>query len=68
MLLILFLNMEKGHTFAFPKIICILGEKVQRQRRLKTIKHIKSTLKTSLKHIIQNCYFMVGKSTSFLRI
>ena len=58
MLLTLLLKVEIEHTFVFPKIMFHTWEKVQRKR----FDFSKSTLKTSSKHLIQNCYFMVGNS------
>ena len=57
MLLILFLMVETEHTFVFPKIMLHTGEKSKG-----SIAFSKSILKTSSKHLIQNCYFMVGNS------
>ena len=58
MLLILFLKVEIEHTFVFPEIMLHTGEKSP-----KTTGFSKSTLKASLRHLIENCYFMVGNSS-----
>ena len=57
MLLSLLLKVEIEHTFVFPKIMFYTWEKVHRR-----FDFSKSTLKTSSKHLVQNCYFMVGNS------
>ena len=49
--------MEIGHTFVFSKIMLRTGE-----HRQDNIAFSESTLTTSLKHLVQNCYFMVGNS------
>ena len=58
MLLILFLKVEIEHTFVFPKNNVAYWGKMSNNN----IAFRKSALKTSLKHLIQNCYFMVGNS------
>ena len=49
--------MEIGHTFVFSKFMLRTGE-----HRQDNIAFSESTLTTSLKHLVQNCYFMVGNS------
>ena len=56
MLLILYLKVEIEHAFVFPKIIPHTGEKMSKDN----IAFNKSTLKDSLKHFLQNCYFIIG--------
>ena len=56
MLLILFLNVKIEHAFVFPKITLHTGEKKSKDN----VGCSKSTLKTSLKHLLQICYFMAG--------
>ena len=55
--------MEIEHTFAFPEIMLHTGEKTKRRHRQhRQRQHSKSTLTPSLKHLIQNCYLVVGNS------
>ena len=55
MLLIFFFMVEIEHMFVLSKIMLHTGKK-------SPIAFSKSTLKTSLKHLIQNCHFMDGNS------
>ena len=57
MLLILFLKVEIEHILVFPKIMLHMRKKVQRQ-----CSFLQKYIKTSLKHLIQNCYFTVSNS------
>ena len=57
MLLILFLKAEKEHKFVFPRLMLHTGENSRNN-----VAFSKSTSKTYLKHLIQNCYFIVGYS------
>ena len=57
MLLILFLKVEIEHILVFPKIMLHMRRKVQRQ-----CSFLQKYIKTSLKHLIQNCYFTVSNS------